>query len=376
MTQSKVKWVRLGDYIEARNERNSKLQYGVELIEGVNSDGEFQPTKAVTDGIDLLPYKAVWPGDICYNPSRLNIGSLAFREKDAGMCIVSHLYQVFHIKKEFENELIPEYLLIFFKRDEFSRIVDYYNYGSQRAEFNLKKLSELQIPLPSITRQREIVETWQGLRKMKEENEQIAEPLLQLCQSYIQDLKKKYPMEEIGPWIEESDERNDGSLGLESVKGVSIEKMFIETKAKMEGVNVSSYKLVKPDDFCFVPITSRNSDKITLALNKSAGTYIVSTSYGVFRVTNMEELYPDFLYMWFCKPEFDRYARFHSWGSAREAFSFDDMKRVRIPLPPIDVQHAIVNIYNCAKEAKRIANEADQLSRDICPALMQQVINE
>ena len=84
---------------------------------------------------------------------------------------------------------------------------------------------------------------------------------------------------------------------------------------------------------------------------------------------------PEFLYLWFCRPEFDRYARFNSWGSAREAFSFYDMKRVRIPLPPLDVQRAIVNIYKCANEAKQIAAEADRLSREVCPALLQHVIH-
>ena len=207
---SKVKWVRLGDYISPRNERNSDLRYGVELIEGVNSDGEFQSTKAITDGIDLKPYKAVWPGDIVYNPSRLNIGSLAYRE--SGMCIVSHLYQVFHVKEEFKNELLPEFLLIWFKRDEFSRVVDYYNYGSQRAEFNLKKLGELIIPLPSLSEQQKVVNAWKALREIKEQNEAKAAPLMQLCQSYIQELKHKYPAQEIGPYIEEYDSRNKDSL--------------------------------------------------------------------------------------------------------------------------------------------------------------------
>lgn len=313
MRQSECKWVRLGEYISPRNERNSDLRYGTELIEGVNSEGDFQPTKAVTDGIDLKPYKAVWPGDIVYNPSRLNIGSLAYRK--SGMCIVSHLYQVFYVREKYKDFLSPEYLLIWFKRDEFSRIVDYYNYGSQRAEFNLKKLGELIIPLPSLEEQQKVVNAWKAFREIKEQNEAIAAPLMQVCQSYIQELKHKYESVEIGGYISYSDERNDGSFSIEDVKGVSIEKKFIDTKANIEGVNVSSYKLVKPNSFCFVPITSRNGGKITMALNTSSSTYIVSTSYEVFYIRNTEKIIPEFLQMWFCKPEFDRYARFHSCGS-------------------------------------------------------------
>lgn len=102
--------------------------------------------------------------------------------------------------------------------------------------------------------------------------------------------------------------------------------------------------------------------------------YIVSSISAVFNV-DKENILPNFLYLWFCRSEFDRYARFNSWGSAREAFSFEDMKRCKIPIPPIDVQRAIVNIYKCANEAKQIAEEADRLSREVCSALLQHVIN-
>ena len=83
-----------------------------------------------------------------------------------------------------------------------------------------------------------------------------------------------------------------------------------------------------------------------------------------------ENLKADYLYLWCCRPEFDRYARFNSWGSARETFNWADMCRVKIPLPPIEVQQAIVDVYRCANEAKKIAEEADRLSREICPALV------
>ena len=142
----------------------------------------------------------------------------------------------------------------------------------------------------------------------------------------------------------------------------------------MEGVSLNPYYLVQPDDFVYVTVTSRNGEKITLAHNVTEKTYIVSSISSVFNV-DKENILPNFLYLWFCRSEFDRYARFNSWGSAREAFSFEDMKRCKIPIPPIDVQRAIVNIYKCANEAKQIAEEADRLSREVCPALLQHVIH-
>lgn len=373
MEGNSVKWVRLGDYIEQRRENNSSLKYGVELIEGVNNDGEFQPTKALTDNINLKPYKVVRHGDIVYNPSRLNIGSLAYRT--GGMCIVSHLYQVFYIKKEYQSTLSAEYLTLYLRRSEFYRYVDYDNFGSQRAEYNLRKLGELLIPLPAIAEQQKVVNVWKAFREIKEQNEAKAAPLMQVCQSYIQELKHKYPMQEIGPYIQESNERNwNGNFTENEVRGIATSKGLIETKANLDGVSLDSYKLVKPQEIAFVPDTSRRGNKMSLGLNDSDKTYIVSSISSVFRV-NEENILPNFLYLWFCRPEFDRYARFNSWGSAREAFSFEDMKRCKIPLPPIEVQQAIVNIYKCANEAKQIAEEADRLSREVCPALLQHVIH-
>ena len=374
MRAGNVKWVRLGDYISQRRENNSSLKCGIDLIEGVNSDGEFQPTKALTDNINLKPYKVVRHGDIVYNPSRLNLGSLAYRT--GNMCIVSHLYQVFYIKEKYQSKLSAEFLTLYLRRSEFYRYVDYDNFGSQRAEYNLRKLSELLIPLPSPDEQQKAVNAWKAFREIKEQNEAKAAPLMQVCQSYIQELKHKYPLQEIGPYIEEYDERNsNGTYSLDDVRGISIEKKIIETKANMDGVKLAPYKIFKPNTFCYVTITSRNGEKITLALNKNSNNHIVSSSYITFAINNDKRILPEFLYLWFCRPEFDRYARFNSWGSAREAFSFEDMKRCKVPIPPIEIQRAIVNIYKCANEAKQIAEEADRLSREVCPALLQHVIH-
>lgn len=232
------------------------------------------------------------------------------------------------------------------------------------------------IPLSSITEQQKVVNAWKAFREIKEQNEAKATPLMQVCQSYIQELKHKYPMQEIGSYIEEYDARNLNEVyKLDDVRGISIEKKIIETKANMDGVKLSPYKIFNPNTFCYVTITSRNGEKITLSLNNDDRNYIVSSSYITFGGNQEEQILPQFLYLWFCRPEFDRYARFNSWGSAREAFSFEDMKRCKIPIPPIDVQRAIVNIYKCANEAKLIAEEADRLSREVCPALLQHVIH-
>lgn len=370
MESNCVKWVRLGDYISQRRENNSSLKYGVNLIEGVNSDGEFQPTKAITDNINLKPYKVVRHGDIVYNPSRLNIGSLAYRT--GGMCIVSHLYQVFYIKEKYQSILSAEFLTLYLRRSEFYRYVDYDNFASQRAEYNLRKLGELLIPLPSPDEQQKVVNVWRVFREIKEQNEAKAVPLMQVCQSYIQELKHTYPMQEIGPYIHRIDERNTDNK-IKEVRSVSVSKNFNATNAKVDKNNLSNYKIVGENQISFVQTTG--NEKCLCAAINHLGFPIVVTSVNEVFETDEKYLLADYLHLIFRRTETDRYARFNSWGSARETFTWEDMTRFAIPLPSIEVQQAIVNIYKCANEAKQIAEEADRLSREVCPALLQHVIN-
>lgn len=151
----------------------------------------------------------------------------------------------------------------------------------------------------------------------------------------------------LGKLISLSEDKNTDNLySVDHVKGISIQKKFIETKADMEGVSLAPYLLVKPDDFAYVTVTSRNGEKITLAHNTTTNTYIVSSSYVVFRVARKDLLLSDYLFMYFNRPEFDRYARFNSWGSARETFDWDTMCDIEIELPDLPTQQKYVDIYN------------------------------
>ena len=122
----------------------------------------------------------------------------------------------------------------------------------------------------------------------------------------------------------------DLKFGKDSVKGIIINKVFIETKANLKNVSLKPYKVVKPKYFAYVTVTSRNGDKVSLAFNDSDENYIVSSSYISFYVKDENKLMPEYLYIYFNRPEFDRIARFNSWGSAREVFSWDDLCDLKI----------------------------------------------
>ncbi|WP_454964782.1 restriction endonuclease subunit S [Filifactor alocis] len=151
----------------------------------------------------------------------------------------------------------------------------------------------------------------------------------------------------LGELIEQSDERNkDDVFTSDDVVGLSTQKMMIETKADLEGVKMSSYKVFPQNYFAYVADTSRRGDKISLAFNNKKRTFIVSSISTVFRVNMPEVLSSEYLFMYFNRPEFDRYARFNSWGSARETFDWSDMCDIDIDFPPLPIQEKYVAIYN------------------------------
>lgn len=157
----------------------------------------------------------------------------------------------------------------------------------------------------------------------------------------------------LGNYIRQVDVRNR-DLAVERLLGLSVNKQFIPSIANTIGTDMSNYKVVAPSQFVYIADTSRRGDKIAIALLGGQGKAIVSAIYTVFEITNEMELLPEYLMMWFRRPEFDRYARFKSHGSAREVFEWSEMCEVLLPVPSIDEQRKIVAEYQAIKQ--RIEN--------------------
>ena len=152
----------------------------------------------------------------------------------------------------------------------------------------------------------------------------------------------------LGDFIQPVDERNR-DLKVDYLLGVSISKQFIPSIANIVGTDLSSYKIVRSGQFAYGPVTSRNGEKISIALLRD-NDCIISSSYTVFEVVNKNELDPEYLMLWFSRPEFDRYARYMSHGSVREIFDWDELCKVELPVPSIDKQRSIVKAYQTITE--------------------------
>ena len=366
----KVKWVRLGDYIEQCTAINSDLKFGIDDAMGMTITKEIVPTKADLRSTDLSKFLIVKPKEFVYNPRThgKKIG-LGFNNTGSSF-IISWNNVAFRVKDP--NVFYPDYLYMIISREEWDRNACFRSWGSSTEVFSWSEFCLMEIPLPSIKVQRELVDTYNGLKALAEQNEVLISKLSAACQAYIVDCRAKYPIVSLGDYIEQPDKRNsDAVLTAADVLGISTDKRFIPTKANMDGVSVLSYKVVAPLEFVYVADTSRRGDKMALALNSSDKNILVSSIYTVFCSVDKDVLLPEYLFLLFNRPEFDRYARFNSWGSARETFDWSEMKRVQIPLPPIDVQQAIVDVYHCMERAKQIAAAAREKLKTLCPALVQ-----
>ncbi len=377
MNANSVKWIKVGSLIETFDKRNSEsLDYP---FYGINKDKTFMPTVADTNNLDNSKYKVVGNGDFVF--SGMQTGRdvcirIALYDKVTPV-IISPAYTTFKVKDC--KEIIPQYLFIQFDRFEMDRYGWFLSDGSIRSNLDWDRFCDIEIPLPAIEVQQELVDTYNGLKALAEQNEALIEPLSKACEAFIVDCKNKYKevalCDENNEYIESCDERNiEGKYTLDDVCGISTEKKFIPTKANMDGVSLISYKVVNKNEFVYVADTSRRGDKIALALNSGDKPILTSSIYTTFRCKDANILLPEYLYLILSRSEFDRYARFNSWGSARETFDWIELCRVKIPLPPIEEQRSIVNVYNCMEEANKIASEAREKLKTLCPALVQRAV--
>lgn len=366
---------KLGELIQIHDERNVELAYGLNDVKGISIQKEFIETKADMSGVSLKPYILVKPGCFAYvtvtsrNGEKITIA----HNNTNNTYIISSSYIVFRVKRT--DLLLPDYLFMYFKRSEFDRYARYNSWGSARETFSWEEMCDIDIELPDIAIQQKYVDIYNAMLENQRCYESALEDLKLVCDAYIEELNKDYQSVTIGQFIFQRDLRNDGSLGVSSVRGIATSKEFINTKADMEGVGLNNYKVVAPGQFAYVPDTSRRGDKISLALNISENTYLVSSISIVFD-TQKDVLLPEYLMLFFVRSEFDRYARFHSWGSARETFDWSEMCDVQIPIPDIKIQQYIVNIYTAYLLRKEINEQLKTQVKDVCPILIKGSLEE
>ena len=368
---------KLGDYIEQIEHRNSDLKYGADDVRGVSNNKQFMPTKANNAGRDLERFYIISPEEFVYNSRTTRMGDkvgLGYNSTNETF-LTSWNNSAFRVKQDALHLLSPTYLYMYYNRPEFDRYARYNSWGSSTELFSWDDMCDININLPPIQIQKKYVDIYNSIVLNQAAYEQGLEDLKLTCHAYLDELRRDLPHTEISKYVIPFEKRNHSRLGAESVRGISTSKEFISTKANLNGVNLDNYKVVPPEAIAYVADTSRRGEKISLALNGTNHDLIVSSISTVFE-TRSEELLPSYLMMFYSRAEFDRYARYNSWGSARETFSWEDMCEVKIPIPDIDTQQSIVNIYNAYLTRRDINEKLKAQIKDICPVLIQGSIKE
>ncbi|HQM02233.1 MAG TPA: restriction endonuclease subunit S [Ruminococcus flavefaciens] len=366
---------RLGKLLKRNELRNTELKYTVDDVRGVlNSKGISDSSKADLSGRDLSKFLVVKPGGFVFNHRIHDKLGLGYNTSEQTF-IFTNDYVAFEIDDVAKDIILPDYLYMWFLRSEFDRYVLFNSYGSATLFFNWDNMCDLEIDLPDIDIQRKFVAIYKAMIANQQSYERGLEDLKLVCDAYIEDLRRKMPCEKIGKYLIESEKRNDIGLTVDCVRGLATSKAMIPTKADMDGVSLTNYKMVSPRFIAYVPDTSRRGDKVSLGFNDTDETFLVSSISVVF-TTNLDALMPEYLMLFLTRAEFDRYARFNSWGSARETFNFEDMCDVKIPIPDISVQKAIAEIFAAYNTRKAINERLKAQIKDICPILIKGSLEE
>lgn len=366
---------KLGALIELCDIRNYDGIYTLDDIRGISTGKEFIETKANMDGVSLSSYKVVDCQEFVYVADTSRRGdkiAIAFNTGEKPV-LISSIYTVFRVADK--DRLLSDYLFMFFNRPEFDRYARFNSWGSARETFDWDTMCDIDIELPDLPTQQKYVDIYKAMVANQRSYERGLEDLKLVCDGYIEDLRRRVPCEKIGAYLVESDQRNTHGLPVEAVRGIATSKELIPTKANMDGVSLDNYKVVNPVQIAYVADTSRRGDKISLGFNDTQEQFLVSSISTVFG-TKKEKLLPEYLMLFFTRAEFDRYARFNSWGSARETFDWGEMCNVEIPIPDIATQKAIAQMYTVYVTRTKINEQLKAQIKDICPILIRGSLEE
>lgn len=365
----------LGHYLELCSNKNTDLVYGIDDVRGVNNLKQLMTTKADLNGRDLSKFQIVNPGEFVFNHRTSRNGSkfsIAYNDGDKPI-ICTEDYVVFKIRDDCKKILNARWLYMFFNRPEFDRFVIINSWGSSTEFYNWEDIQAIGLELPSLLIQRKYANVYNAMLENQKSYERGLDDLKLVCDAYIENLRKYMPCEGIEKYITQKSDKNNEKT-IDFVMGLSTKKEFREAQSRVNRDELGKYKIVNPGDFAFVPTTD-TWKVLAFALNTFQKDLVVSPIYEVFSV-DTDFLIPEYLAMWLSRQEFDRYARFHSWGSARENFSYEDMKNVQIPIPSIENQKSIVNIFKAYKERIAINEKLKAQIKDICPILIKGSIEE
>jgi len=369
MALSKYK---LGELIEQCDQRNFDNEYILDDVRGISTGKEFISTKANMDGVSLLTYKVVAQREFAYVADTSRRGekiAIAFNTGDKPI-LISSIYTVFRVSQN-EN-LVSDYLFMFFNRPEFDRYARFNSWGSARETFDWDTLCDIDIELPDLPTQQKYVDIYNAMVANQQAYERGLDDLKLTCDAYIEDLRRRIPCEKIGVYIVEENNRNKALQNV-NVKGINSSGSFDETRANTNGLDFSNYKIVRQNQFAYNPSRINLG---SISLYKDELDCIISPMYCVFSIKDTEKLLPEYLMLWFERKEFQRSTLFFAIGSVRDTFDYSLMQETSIPIPDIKMQRVIAEMYTVYNKRKKINEQLKTQIKNICPILIKGSLEE
>lgn len=365
---------KLGELIAQSDARNSELKYTLKDVKGISIQKKFIETKADMQDVSLSPYKLVKPGDFAYVTVTSRNGekiTLAHNTSEETF-IVSSSYVVFRAKDT--NILLPDYLFMYFNRAEFDRYSRFNSWGSARETFGWDEMCDIDIEIPSIKIQNKYVDIYNSMLLNQKCYEQGLDKLQFSFEALIDNYKHNSKLIKINELLQEVDNPNTSGL-FNNVQGINITKQFMPSVANTNDVDLTKYKIVKKGQFAFSGMQTGRDECIRIALLDKEEPIIISPAYYVLQ-KKYDDILEEYIMIWFSRKEVDRLGWFMSDGSIRTNLDMDRFYEIEIPVPDIEVQKAIVDIYNAYKIRRNINEKLKMQIKDICPILIKGSIEE
>lgn len=362
---------KLGEFIEAVDERNSQNRFGADSVRGISTDKKFIGTKAKLDGVKLTSYKLSLPNTFAYVADTSRRGdkmSLAYNNTDETY-LVSSISTVFQVVKS--EKLNSDYLYMYFNRPEFDRFARYNSWGSARESFSWDDMCDIDIDLPPLEIQEKYVAVYKSLLDNQQAYENGLEDLKVVCDVTLDKFKKNSTYVPVGQLFNEIDERNKGAE-IQDVQGININKVFMPSVASSS--DLSKYKIVRKGRFAYSSMQTGRDEVIRIALYNRDEPAVISPAYQT--LVAAEGVLPEYLMMWFSRSESDRYGWFVSDGSIRASLELSRFFEIEIPLPTLELQNSIIEIYNAYTTRRELNEQLKTQIKDICPILINGAIRE
>lgn len=362
---------KVGDLITVVDERNN---IGIRKFYGININKEFMPTVANTEGLDESKYKIIRKNRFVFSgmqTGRDECIRISMYNKSEPI-LVSPAYTTFEISAT--NVVLPMYFFLCFLSHEKDRLGAFLSDGSIRSNLDWPVFCDIELELPSLSVQQKYVDVYNAMIANQQSYERGLEDLKLSFEALIDEYKNKANKKIVGSILKEIDCRNtDGSIT--DVQGINITKQFMPSVANTYDVNLTKYKLVRKGQFAFSGMQTGRDECIRIALYNKEDPIIISPAYTVLEIKD-DTVLSEYVMMWFSRKEVDRLGWFMSDASIRTNLDMDRFYEIEIPVPDLNVQKAIVEIYNAYNVRKDINEKLKAQIKDICPILIKGSIEE